>query len=250
MQAGAAMNTAVAIMGLGYLGRDLAARLLLQGRSVYSCARSSQAAGLTGIAHALLDLDELVPDHPAMRAWTAAPTWVCLLPPSCSDHYVEKLMLLADWAQACGLRHLIYTSSISVYGSAARQCTVATPVQPETPGARKIVAVEQALLASALPHVSILRLGGLYDDVRHPVRRMAGKTGLPGGAHPVNMIQKAQAVDAILRAMALPAGRRILNVVEKAHPTRREFYTAAAARLGCSPPLFDAGDGSTGKIVI
>ncbi len=244
------MNAAVAVMGLGYLGRELAARLLQQGRIVYSCARSSQATGLTGIAHTLLDLDDFQPGHPALRAWVAAPAWVCLLPPSCSEHYVEKLTLLVRWAQACGLRHLIYTSSISVYGSAPRQCSIATPVQPETPGARKIVAFEQALLASSLPHVSILRLGGLYDDARHPVRRLAGKTDLRGGAHPVNMIQKAQAVDAIVRALDCPAGRRILNVVERHHPTRRDFYTAAAERLGCAPPRFAADDGSSGKIVI
>ncbi|MGN7073145.1 SDR family NAD(P)-dependent oxidoreductase, partial [Neisseria sp. P0001.S004] len=44
-------------------------------------------------------------------------------------------------------------------------------------------------------------------------------------------------------------GKRIRNIVEPRHPSRAEFYTAEAAKLGLPAPDFIVDDKSNGKIV-
>nr|DAY39173.1 MAG TPA: hypothetical protein [Inoviridae sp.] len=63
------------------------------------------------------------------------------------------------------------------------------------------------------------------------------------------MLHRDAAVDAFFQAALNPNGRRIRNLVETPHPSRRDFYTAEAAKLGLPPPQFDPADESGGKTV-
>ena len=156
---------------------------------------------------------------------------------------------LCAQAQQLQLAHVVYASSTSVYGSEVRVCDEESRVAPESDHAKQIVRSEQIWQSSGLPCVSILRLGGLYDDERHPVRRLSGRVAIKGGKHPVNVVSRSSAVAALTRHVAHAQGG-VFNVVEAVHPSRSEFYSQEALRLGLPLPEFDASDASDGKTVI
>ncbi|MCP1659821.1 SDR family NAD(P)-dependent oxidoreductase [Neisseria perflava] len=181
--------------------------------------------------------------------WTDKPTWFCLLPPSALQDYAGTLRQWLALAESAGIKHLIFTSSTSVYGDRVRECDETSPPEPQSAAARSILAVEQMLLESCIPNVDILRLGGLYSAERHPVSCLILKDKIGGGRQPVNSVHRDIAVDALFQTALRPQGKRVRNIVEPHHPSRAEFYTAEAAKLGLPAPDFDPDDLRGGKIV-
>ena len=148
-----------------------------------------------------------------------------------------------------GVQHIVYTSSTSVYGNAVRVCDENTLPDPQNETAVQILAAEKILLAGRIPHIDILRLGGLYSATRHPLNRLLLKNNIRRGRQPVNVVHQDSAVAALFQTALHPQGRRIRNIVEPSHPARAEFYAAEAAKLGLPAPDFDSADRSGGKIV-
>ncbi|STZ76722.1 NAD(P)-dependent oxidoreductase [Bergeriella denitrificans] len=239
------------ILGFGYLGRPLAQKIYEQGGAVSALKRriSSDDVNLP------LDLEAADLNDPAVfqtafwQRWADKTTWFCLLPPSALQDYAGTLRRWLALAEQSGVQHIVLTGSTSVYGERARLCDEHTPPEPQTEAARQILAAEALFWASRIPHIDILRLGGLYCAERHPVSRLSGRGRLGGGARPVNMLHRDLAVEALFQTALNPQGKRLRNIVEPAHPTRAEFYTAEAAKLGLSAPDFDPADRTDGKIV-
>lgn len=233
---------AVWILGAGYLGAALADELQAQGVCVAASSRTSRPQSWWRAWDFEQVADGLPPDL------QDALTWVILLPPSASKQYLAHMQQLALSANAARQTQIVFASSTSVYGDAPRVCDEDSPLAPQTANAEVLAAAEQVWLNSDIANVAVLRLGGLYDDVRHPVRRLSG-SGLAGGKRPVNMLHKKHAVAALADCIA--TGRSgIINVVEADHPSRAEFYCSAAARLGVPLPEFSDDDDAGGKTVI
>ena len=229
------------IAGAGYLGMPLAQQLQAASYAVSVSSRTARE----GVSWQAWDFSA----NSAVQDFQVADTWVVLLPPSSSNDYVAHMRHLCAQAQQLQLAHVVYASSTSVYGSEVRVCDEKSRVAPESDNAKQIVMCEQIWQNSGLPCISILRLGGLYDDERHPVRRLSGRVAIKGGKHPVNVVSRSGAVAALARHVA-HAQSGVFNVVEAAHPSRSEFYSQEALRLGLPLPEFDASDASDGKTVI
>lgn len=248
------MNTTppdCAILGLGYLGLPLAQKLYERGSRVCAIKRSLTSDDI----NLPIRLDTADLNRPDVfqtafwQHWADKPTWFCLLPPSPLAHYADTLKQWLALAEHMGVQHIVYTSSTSVYGNAVRVCDENTPPDPQTETAVQILAAEKILLAGRIPHIDILRLGGLYSATRHPLNRLLLKNNIRGGRQPVNVVHQDSAVAALFQTALHPQGRRIRNIVEPSHPARAEFYAAEAAKLGLPAPDFDSADRSGGKIV-
>lgn len=246
------------ILGLGYLGRPLAQKLYENGSRVAAIKRSLTSDDIDLPIHLdTLDLNQddvfqsanLARDTSFWQHHADKPVWFCLLPPSSLTHYADTVKQWAGLARACNVQHLIFTSSTSVYGNKARECDETTIPDPQTESARQILAAEQYLLNSGVPNIDILRLGGLYCAERHPVSHLVQKQNIPGGNRLVNIVHRDIAVETLFQTTLHPNGRRIRNIVEPRHPTRRDFYTAEAAKLGLPPPDFAPDGTGGGKIV-
>lgn len=234
----------VLIFGFGYLGRPLAVRLGERGHHIRAVKRrlTSDDVNLP------LDLDCLpLTPHSRLPEWADYPVWVILLPPSAVNDYAAVIANLAQYAQSCGVHHLVFSGSTGVYGTRERDCFEDSPPDAQTESARQILAAEEALLQTSVANVDILRLGGLYCAERHPLYSLAGKT-LPNPQAAANMLHRDRAVAALLQAVSAPDGRRIRNIVETPHPSRCEFYRRQAELLGLPEPLFD-GKTAGGKRV-
>ncbi|CKK49283.1 Uncharacterised protein [Neisseria meningitidis] len=240
----------ISIPGLGSLGLPLAQKFYQHGSRVAAIKRSLTSDDINLPIHLdTFDLGSTDAFQTALwRHHADKPVWFFLLPPSSLTHYADTVKQWAELARACNVQHLIFTSSTSVYGDTARECDETATPDPQTESARQILAAEQHLLDSGISNIDILRLGGLYCAERHPVSRLVQKQNIPGGNRPINIVHRNIAVESLFQTAFNPGGRRLKNIIEPRHPTRREFYTEEAAKLGLPAPDF-APDDSMGKII-
>ena len=144
----------ISILGLGYLGLPLAQKCYEQGSQVAAIKRNLTSDDINlPIELDIIDLnqDDIFHSSALWQNHINKPTWFCLLPPSSLNHYADTLKKWIQLAERCKVQHIIFTGSTSVYGNQARVCDETTPPDPQTESARQILAVEQALLESAVP---------------------------------------------------------------------------------------------------
>lgn len=105
-----------------------------------------------------------------------------------------------------------------------------------------IASTEQIFRAWAGDRGVILRLGGLYRLGRGPLSALARRGQPPPG--PPNktlaLIHYDDAATATLAALTYPTPKQVYVSVTPPCPTRKEFYSAACARLNFPPPTFTA----------
>ncbi|WP_332247803.1 SDR family NAD(P)-dependent oxidoreductase [Neisseria shayeganii] len=206
-----------AILGFGHLGRPLAEALYQQGCAVAALKRRLTSDDIClpiALEAADLNAPEVWTQPFWAEHWAGKATWFCLLPPSAVADYADVIGRWLALAERFQVAHIVYGGSISVYGSAVRDCDENTPPQPDTESARKVLAAEQLMWASAVPNVSLLRLGGLYAAERHPLYSLLRRQPARAPHAPANMLHRDRAVAALLAAASHRPGRLIRNVVE------------------------------------
>ena len=238
-----------AILGLGYLGRPLAERLYQSGASVAAVKKQLTSDDINvPIELQFVDLDDTEAAGKVYRSWQNKAVWVALLPPSRLVDYVAVIRQWVRSAQQYGVQHIIFASSISVYGSSMRVCDENSALAPDTISAEKIIMAEQMVWNSGMVNIDILRLGGLYSITRHPLNRLLQRPVIDKAKQVVNMLHQDRAVAALFRAIQTPSGKRIRNLVETTYLSKQDFYTAESIKLGLPCPKFNI-EGDTGKVV-
>ncbi len=161
--------------------------------------------------------------------------------------YLEQCQCLVSFIQNSSIQKVIFTSSTSYYGDENEWATELDAYDRHSKRAAVLHEVEQLFLS--LPVTSIvLRLGGLYGGDRHLRHRLLSGKSIEMPSRYMNVVHVEDVVSVIVSAVKVLSHSCILNVVEDAHPIRREFYTALGASLGLSPS-FLADDGHLGKRV-
>jgi nucleoside-diphosphate-sugar epimerase len=115
------------------------------------------------------------------------------------------------------------------------------PIPVETPRQEVLLSTEQALVRGGLPYV-ILRCGGLYGEGRDNRLWVGRKTELLSTEltdEPLAFVHQDDVCDVIDRVISRGVVREIFNVRDDSAFSRRELYTALAARAGV--PIVDRG---------
>lgn len=198
------------ILGLGWLGSELQDTLRLQGVTAWGTHRS-ECDLLTGAVPAR-SCDVLFLNTPPLKAMTA-------------EAYADKI-------SASAAERIIFISSTSVYGEAQTHVTEADAPQPDSPNGQWLVATENALKARLQKRLTIIRPGGLIGGERHPIRSMAGKTGIPDGV--VNLIHRTDLIGIILQTPQAA----VINAVAPFHPLKSVYYSSWAHKLQLPTPQF------------
>ena len=239
----------VLIFGMGFVGRALAESLYQHQYPVAAIKRhwSSDDVCLP-IEVSCMDLNE----HCANADWADYGTWVIALPPAALADYVASMRWLAEQAKKMQVRHIVYLSSVGVFGARQGLCDENTLPEPDTASGRVVLAAEQIWQTSGAAHVDILRLGGLYAAERHPIFALLRQEKPSAQAkQPANRIHRDAAVAAIERAIACPSSVRVRHIVEADYLTKQDFYAREAAKLGVPVPrLADDMPEHSGKRVI
>ena len=239
------------IFGAGYIGGELARQALSRGLEVTALIRNAaKAAALAALGIRVLTAEL------AEGGWHAAMPDRAAYVVNCvgaaggglagyQRSYVEGLRSISAWASRAAVGTLVYTSSTSVYpqsGGARIDETAPAGASEET---GKILLEAEALLRSCrCARWFILRLAGLYGPGRHRLldELRAGATKLAGhGGHRLNLVHRADAVEAIWAALEAPTecADEIFNVADDGAATRAEVVAWLAHRLGLPAPSFN-----------
>ena len=236
-------NTAL-IIGAGYLGTVLAARLSKAGQQVLVTARSAsrlqRLRELPGCTVFPLDLAHSIAAQFAPFAARGVVFDVyCLLTPSALSMPATRREFLHELRQL-PRRRAVLTSSTAVYGDqAGGEVTAETLPQPATVRERNLLAIERDWLA--LGDAQVARLAGLYGPHRViGVRPLQAAEALPGT--PQDLLNLIQVDDAarLLVAMMQSAQVAAVELGSDGCPVPRgEYYEFLAALLQVSPPRFE-----------
>ena len=218
-------------MGAGWLGKPLAIELKRKGYELFVLSRAKEKlAYFQKYEIPVFEYDESPADI------IHCDVLISCIPPI--ESYGDFIGKQIDKYRP---RYFVFCSSIGVYGQSHGVITE----HAETLGNNKIIAAEDALSLLDTPS-TILRLGGLIGPSRHPAMVFSGKSNIPGGLDPVNLIQQQDVIQMIESVVARQKPG-VYNVVYPSHPTRKEYYETKCLSMGLAPCSFDAE--GQGKIV-
>lgn len=170
------------------------------------------------------------------------------IPPSASEDYVaQTTSFFREVLNINPSLRIIFISSTSVYGEQNKSVDERSFVKPETSNAKKLRAVELFLENY---NVWILRCGGLIGDRKHPVHYLAKRELIPTPQAAVNLVHEHDICRFIKLLLENDIDFGIYNLVAPEHPSRKEYYSEVARRLGLNPLKFDEEDQRKGKIVL
>lgn len=236
----ASASPRLSVLGGGWLGLPLAQYLQAQGYAV-AVSRTSAAGTLELSALGLnafeiaLTAETALPDGPFWQA----PTLLVTVPPQRGKSEAEQLAQfgqLIERARASGVRQVLYVSSTSVYADDEPLATEATPPAPTKPGGAVVHQLEQLLQRETAFRTTVLRFGGLIGYDRLPDSGAAILRRNRAADTPMNVIHRDDCVRIIHDIVRQGAWGEVFNACADAHPTRREYYAAAARARGFALP--------------
>ena len=244
------------IIGCGWLGFPVAKRLLLNGFHLKGSTTSASKVDLlqeAGIESFLLKIqgDQIEGDQGSFFDSEYA---IISIPPGRRNpaniqSYSKSILKIASLFKSAKLQQLIFISSTSVYGSIAAEVQEDSELLAQTDSAKAIVSSEKQLRGLLGNKLTILRMAGLSGPSRNPARFLAGRKGIKGRNHPVNLVHLEDCIRVIELLFSKNISGKSYNVVSDEHPSKEEFYTYAAEKLGLLAPGFDQEDHTMGKLV-
>ena len=234
----------ISLLGCGWLGFPLGLNLISRGFHVKGTTTGNDKLALLkaeGIDSYLVQFDALKPD-PDLNNFLNADILIISVPPgrrnvNGPENYRRMAEILIRQLVFSRISKLIFISSTSVYADSNSMITESSEVSAETqPG--NLIAEVETLFRSLPMKVIILRLAGLIGPGRAPGRFFAGKTSIPNGQSPVNLIHLDDVIRLIQSLIENDQSQGVYNGCTPSHPTKEEFYTLAAKQAGLIPPEF------------
>lgn len=230
------MNTKkeINILGCGWLGFSLALNLISRGFAIKGSTTSPekmQVLKLAGIDPFLIQFDQTLPE-PKLESLLDGEILIVSVPPgrrtaAGPDNYKRMGEILSSQIPKSKISKLIFISSTSVYSDGNQEYTESSEISPETLSGKVIAEVEKSLLALPM-NVIILRLAGLFGPGRSPGRFFSGKSNIPNGLAPVNMIHQDEVIGIINALIDSDTAKGVFIGSTPSHPSKQEFYTLAA----------------------
>jgi len=227
------------VLGGGWLGLPLTQYLAAEGYQVQvsrTTTAGAQAVRALGLQAFEVNLTEA--PLPAGPFWQV-PTMLITVPPQPGQPaaaQVAQYQRLAERLRDSGVRHVLYVSSTSVYAETNDVVTEATPTAPQKPGGQVVQALEQVLQQEPAFQTTVLRFGGLIGYDRLPTDAAAIGRRSRAADTPMNVIHRDDCVRIIAEIVRLGAWGEVFNACADEHPTRRDYYAAAAAARGFALP--------------
>lgn len=234
----------ISILGCGWLGLPLAKSFISDGVMVRGSTTSPEKLSLLGACGIEPYLVQSA--DPGMEScgpgFLNSDVLIILVPPGRTplkqERYFHLLNGLTPEIDKSSISKIIFISSSSVYGETNEMFSENDDPRTDTETGMRMLEAERIISAGTRVPLFIVRLAGLIGPGRHPGRFFAGRTGIPNGLSPVNLIHQEDA-SGIIRTLAqgeFPPG--IYNGCTPDHPSRQDFYVSAARKLGVALPEF------------
>ena len=249
------MRPGIAIIGCGWLGLALAERLVQQDWEVNGSTTRKEKLDILvakGIRPFLVNVGESLAGR-ALSDFFDAEILMINIPPGRSQsdvevRYPQQIHSLLTYLPGTSIQKILFISSTSVYPDNKGKVDEATPVDPISASGKAILQAERLVQQEGKPFC-ILRMAGLVGGTRRPGRWLAGKTNLPKGQAPVNLVHRQDCIHIIEKLLRADRWNQIYNVCADEHPVRATFYTQQAKQEGVQTPDFQP-DNKTGYKVV
>ncbi len=233
----------ISILGCGWYGKALAIDLLQNGHLVKGSTTRTEkldALGNLGIQPFLLQFD--AENQQADADFFDCDVLVICIPPQLrgggGGGYLQKLDSIINLILLHGVKKVIYISSTGVYGEINREVTEADAPQPDTDSGKILLEAEQLFSVQTKFATAIVRFGGLIGPNRHPGSFFAGKTDIPNGLAPVNLVHLSDCIGITKAIIEQNTYRIVFNACLPLHPAKGSFYTLMAQKANLPLPQF------------
>ena len=245
----------ISILGCGWLGLPLGIYLVKKGYKVKGSTTEPDNLKLIkekGIEPYLVVLDPEI-RGPNYHEFLKCDLLIIDFPPERRDDIIEyhqrQIQSLISAIRTGSVKHVIFTSSTSVYPEVNREVFEDIEPKPIKSSGKALLKVEKLLRESNRFDTTIIRFGGLIGYDRMPGRFLAGKKDLANGDAPVNLIHRDDCIGIIFKIIKNNVWGETFNACADFHPTRKQYYTEQAKLIGLTPPVFNESKASKFKIV-
>lgn len=233
----------ISILGCGWYGKALAVSLIQNGITVKGSAtsveKSSQLADAGIIPYSVQFNAESKNFDPE---FFQCDVLVISIPPKFrrgeTAGYLPKIRQIIDAILEYQVKKVIYISSTGVYGDHNNEVNEESDPQPDNESGRLLFEAEKLFQNETAFKTTIVRFGGLVGPGRNPGRFFAGKTDIPNGMAPVNLIHLEDCVGISKAIIGKDAFGYLFNACSPDHPQKVDFYREAAINAGLPVPEF------------
>ncbi len=238
-------NKTISILGCGWLGLPLGEHLAGMGFVVKGSTTSLEnydVLKLKGIFPFQIKVSdtEIISDN--LNGFLNSDILIINFPPKRREdieaYHKEQFKQLIPELNKSTIRHVLFVSSSSVYPDLNREVFENDTAMPTKPSGKALKFVEDLLISQPNFTTTIVRFSGLIGYDRMPGRFLAGKTNVENGDAPINVIHQDDCIELITQIIQQNVWGEIFNASADYHPTRKEFYTLAAAKIGLKIPIF------------
>jgi len=220
----------VSILGCGWLGLPLGARLVECGFRVKGSTRTKNKhheLKTLGIEPFCIDISKRVN---RLQLFLTSDILIISMNTKSIDDY---LYLISEIKQS-QIKKVIFISSTSVYKAENTEVTEEMPVlNSYLTEQESLFRTENQFLAT------ILRFGGLFGDERKPGNFIKPNTRIKHPEGVINYIHREDCIDVLLRILKTNLWNETLNACADVHPIRRNFFIHEMKKLNKPTPLFD-----------
>ena len=237
-------NSVVSLLGCGWVGYPLAKSLISKGFTVLATTTTPAKISFfhnEGIDPYLVHFSEDV-SIPDLNKFFKAEILIITIPPGRRnpngfDNYKRMVQYVCSQIPKSQVKKIILISSTSVYSESNGIFDEFSRVSPETESGT-LMADTETLLNQLPVNVICLRLAGLIGPGRMPGKFFAGKSQIPNGLSPVNLIHLNDVIGIIACLVNDRNAAGIYNGCAPSHPARENFYKLAAELEGLEKPVF------------
>ncbi len=240
-----AQTNTISVLGCGWLGLPLAAHLVQQGYTVKGSVTKPEKLELLaqkGITPYQVQITDTTITSNDLSGFLESEVLIINIPPSRREDVVlyhqAQMTLLLEEILKSPVRQVLFISSTSVYPDLNQEVTELENILPTKESGKALLAVEKLLRSNKHLMSTIIRFAGLVGYDRMPGKFLAGKKNVENGNAPINVIHQDDCIALITGIIRQQAWGEIFNASADLHPTRKEFYTLAAAKAGLELPTF------------
>jgi hypothetical protein len=233
----------ISILGCGWYGKALGIELVKIGIVIKGSTTSvEKLASLEteGIRPYLINLS---PENKVIEDdfFTCDILWISIPPKARAGkglEYIAQISELAGLINTYAIKQVVLISSTGVYGDNNTVVTEVDEPSPDSESGKILLEAESILRRETGFTTTIIRFAGLIGPGRDPGRFFAGKTDVPNGNAPVNLVHLKDCLGLSWAIIERLAFGHMFNAVAPQHPSRAEFYMQAAERSGLEKPHF------------
>lgn len=221
----------IGVIGLGWLGKELAFQLKNSGFDVWGTYRTNQS--------------EFEPSFQLKTDLPSATHLVLCFPPSRSTDFPTQVVEIVN--RFTSDLKVILISSTSVYKDENDLCDESMLNAAYNSENQNFLA-EQNLRQLLADKLTVIRMAGLVGGGRFPVVFMSKSGKEYTGNDPVNLIHQKDAVDLIQFVIQNDLFGKTINGCSNEHPSKKDYYSWMAEKLQIKAPNFT--DSTSAKKII